>query len=213
MKLINLFFLFLIVSLTAFPQSDPNAKKILDKLSEKNKSYKTIELEFTFTVENKEQKINETTKGVLKLKDDKYRVTMKEQEIFCNGKKIYTYSKETNEAQVIAVDELEADAITPKNMFTIYENNFKSRVKETIKEDGRTITVIDLYPTNPKEKDYSIVRLFVDAEKDQVLRANVLAKNGSLYVYKIDKITPNKELNDALFEFDKSKYPGVTVIE
>ncbi len=194
-------------------QTDTEAKKILDKLSEKTKSYKTIEVEFTFIVDNKDQKINETTKGTLKMKDEKYRLLMKDQEIICNGQKVYTFNKEANEVQVIGVDELEEDAITPKNMFTIYESNFKSRIKEKKKEDGKNITVIDLYPMNPKEKDYSIVRLFVDTDKMMVTKATVLAKNGTLYTYKIDKMLPDKEMNESLFIFDKSKYPGVSVIE
>lgn len=194
-------------------QTDTEAKKILDKLSEKTKSYKTVEVEFTFIVDNKDQKINETTKGTLKMKGEKYRLTMKDQEIICNGQKVYTFNKEANEVQVIGVDELEEDAITPKNMFTIYENNFKSRIKEKKTEDGKNITVIDLYPMNPKEKDYSIVRLFVDTDKNMVTKATVLAKNGTLYTYKIDKMVPDKEMNESLFIFDKTKYPGVTVIE
>lgn len=194
-------------------QTDTEAKKILDKLSEKTKSFKTVEVEFTFIVDNKDQKINETTKGTLKMKGEKYRLTMKDQEIICNGQKVYTFNKEANEVQVIGVDELEEDAITPKNMFTIYENNFKSRIKEKKTEDGKNITVIDLYPMNPKEKDYSIVRLFVDTDKNMVTKATVLAKNGTLYTYKIDKMVPDKEMNESLFIFDKTKYPGVTVIE
>jgi len=194
-------------------QTDTEAKKILDKLSEKTKSYKTVEVEFTFIVDNKDQKINETTKGTLKMKDEKYRLLMKDQEIICNGQKVYTFNKEANEVQVIGVDELEEDAITPKNMFTIYESNFKSRIKEKKTEDGKNIAVIDLYPMNPKEKDYSIVRLFVDTDKMMVTKATVLAKNGTLYTYKIDKMVPDKEMNESLFIFDKSKYPGVTIIE
>jgi len=194
-------------------QTDTEAKKILDKLSEKTKSFKTIEVEFTFIVDNKDQKINETTKGTLKMKGDKYRLLMKDQEIICNGQKVYTFNKEANEVQVISVDELEEDAITPKNMFTIYESNFKSRIKEKKNEDGKNITVIDLYPMNPKEKDYSIVRLFVDTDKNMVAKATVLAKNGTLYTYKIDKMVTDKEMNESLFVFDKAKYPGVTLIE
>lgn len=194
-------------------QTDTEAKKILDKLSEKTKSYKTVEVEFTFIVNNKDQKINETTKGTLKLKDDKYRLLMKDQEIICNGQNVYTFNKEANEVQVIGVDELEEDAITPKNMFTIYESNFKTRIKEKKIEGGKNITVIDLYPMNPKEKDYSIVRLFVDTDKNMVTKATVLAKNGTLYTYKIDKLIPDKEMSESLFVFDKSKYPGVTIIE
>ncbi|MCX7744976.1 MAG: outer membrane lipoprotein carrier protein LolA [Flavobacteriales bacterium] len=194
-------------------QTDTETKKILDKLSEKTKSFKSVEVEFTFIVDNKDQKINETTKGTLKMKGEKYRLMMKDQEIICNGQKVYTYNKEANEVQVIGVDELEEDAITPKNMFTIYENNFKSRIKEKKTEDGKNITVIDLYPMNPKEKDYSIVRLFVDTDKNMVTKATVLAKNGTLYTYKIDKMVPDKEMNESLFVFDKTKYPGVTIIE
>lgn len=212
----RLFLLFaaIVISTVSFhAQSDTEAKKILDKLSEKTKSYKTVEVEFTFIVDNKDQKINETTKGTLKMKDEKYRLLMKDQEIICNGQKVYTFNKEANEVQVIGVDELEEDAITPKNMFTIYENNFKSRIKEKKTEEGKNITVIDLYPMNPKEKDYSIVRLFVDTDKNMVTKATVLAKNGTLYTYKIDKMVPDKEMNESLFIFDKAKYPGVTVIE
>lgn len=212
-KISSLVAAFVISTILVNAQTDTEAKKILDKLSEKTKSYKTVEVEFTFTVDNKDQKINETTKGTLKMKDEKYRLLMKDQEIICNGQKVYTFNKEANEVQVIGVDELEEDAITPKNMFTIYESNFKSRIKEKKTEDGKNITVIDLYPMNPKEKDYSIVRLFVDTNKNMVTKATVLAKNGTLYTYKIDKMVPDKEMNESLFIFDKTKYPGVTVIE
>jgi outer membrane lipoprotein-sorting protein len=107
------------------------------------------------------------------------------------------------------VSELDADAVTPKNMFTIYESDFKSKVKE---KKGK-VTVIDLFPMNPKEKDYSIVRIDVDTEKLQVNRAMVLAKNGTHYTYRIDKLTPDKTFDDSIFKFDKSKYPGVKIIE
>lgn len=212
-KISSLVAAYVISTLLLNAQTDTEAKKILDKLSEKTKSYKTVEVEFTFIVDNKDQKINETTKGTLKMKDDKYRLIMKDQEIICNGQKVYTFNKEANEVQVIGVDELEEDAITPKNMFTIYESNFKSRIKEKKTEGGKNIAVIDLYPMKPKEKDYSIVRLHVDTDKNMVTKATVLAKNGTLYTYKIDKMLPDREMNESLFVFDKSKYPGVMIIE
>jgi len=188
---------------------DEESKKILDQLSAKTKAYKTVELSFTFIVKNDEQGIRDTTKGTLKMKDEKYRLTLADQEIFCDGNKVYTYNKELNEAQVVEVSELDADAVMPKNMFTIYESDFKSKIKE---KKGN-ITVIDLYPMNPKDKDYSIVRIDVDMTRLQVNRAMVLAKNGTHYTYRIDKLTPDKTFDDSIFVFDKTKYPKVKVIE
>lgn len=194
-------------------QQEDEAKKLLDQLSEKTKAYKTVEINFTFIVKNTDQGLMDTTKGVLKLKDEKYRLTLKDQDIFCDGIKVYTYNKELNECQVVAVSELDADAVTPKNMFTIYESDFKSKIKEKKKDNGKNITVIDLFPLKPKEKDYSIVRIDVDVDKLQVIKAMVLAKNGTHYTYRIDKLTPDKSFDDTIFIFDKTKYPKVKVIE
>jgi outer membrane lipoprotein-sorting protein len=213
MKRILTIVMSLCMGISSFAQVDAEAKKILDKLSVKSKAYKTMEVEFTLTVTNKTKGINEVTKGTMKLKGEAYRLLLKDQEIICNGTKIYTYSKEANEVQVIGVDELEKDAITPKNIFTIYENNFKSALKEKKVMNGKNIAVIDLYPTNPKEKDFTSVKLEVDLDKNQFSKATVTAKNGTTYVYKIDKFTADKEYSSTTFTFDKSKYPGVSVIE
>lgn len=194
-------------------QHDEKSKKILDDLSAKTKAYKTVELSFTFIMKNDDQQLYDTTKGVLKMKGEMYHLKLKDQEIFCDGIKVYTYTKETNECQVIEVSELDEDAVTPKNMFTIYENDFKSAIKEEKVVKGKKITVIDLFPLKPKEKDYSIVRIEVDVEKLHVNKAMVLAKNGTYYSYHIDKLTPDKEFDDKIFKFDKSKFPGVSVIE
>lgn len=211
----------LLIGITAaVAQHDPKSKAMLDKLSAKTKAYKTVEAKFSFNIKNKDQGIDETQSGILKMKGDKYYLKVGDgdansyKEIFCDAKKVYTYSKETNECQVLSVDELDKDALTPKNMFTIYEQGFKSKVKEEKKDSkGRNIMVIDLYPLKPKEKDYSMVRLEVDKDKAEFLKATILGKNGSYYYYTISSFTPDVELDDNIFIFDKTKYKGVKMIE
>lgn len=194
-------------------QNVGEAKALLDKLSEKTKSYETVEVAFSFLVTNKEQDIREERKGKLKMKGEKYVLEMDSLFIVCNGKQVTSYSREMNEAQVIPVDELDEDALTPESMFTIYEEGFKSRIREEKVEDGRKITVVDLYPLEPKEKDYTIVRLDIDEEKMRITRAVVIGKNGTLYSYTIHQFKPNGPLSEAEFEFNESDFPGVTVIE
>lgn len=190
-------------------QHDAKAKEMLDKLSVKTKAYKTVEVSFSFRVLNKDQGIDQTSEGTLKMKGDKYYLKLDEKEIFCDATKVYTYDKNLNECQVISVSELDADAVTPKNMFTIYEAGFKSKVKS----EKNNIMTIDLYPLKPKEKDYTMVRIDVDKSKVQVLNATVLGKNGSTYYYTIKSLTPDKTYDDAIFNFDKTKYPKVKIID
>jgi|688.fasta_scaffold354141_1 outer membrane lipoprotein-sorting protein len=195
-------------------QHDTKSKEMLDKLSSKNKAYKTMEVEFTFQIVNKDDNINETQKGTLKMKGDKYYLKLADKEIFCDAKKVYTYSKDLGECQVISVDELEKDAMTPKSMFTIYEEGFKSKVKEEKKDKtGRNIMTIDLYPLKPKEKDYTMVRLDVDKDKEEFVKATILGKNGSVYYYTVTELTANTNMDDVIFNFDKTKYPKVKMIE
>jgi outer membrane lipoprotein-sorting protein len=201
-------------TVTLMGQHDVKSKAMLDKLSNKTKAYKTIEVKFTFQMVNKDDNIDQTQKGSLKMKGEKYYLKLDDKEIFCDGKKVYTYSKEPNECQVISMDELDKDAVTPKNMFTIYEQGFKSKVKSEQKDkQGRNVMTIDLYPLKPKEKDYTMVRLDVDKDKEQFIKATILGKNGSYYYYSVTSLNPDTDMDDSIFTFDKSKYPGVKIID
>jgi len=69
-------------SLFAQTSSDPDAKKILDAVSAKFKSFKAIQAGFTYKVENGDGKAISTKKGTVFMKGTKYRVSFVGQEIF-----------------------------------------------------------------------------------------------------------------------------------
>jgi len=58
-------------SLFAQTSSDPDAKKILDAVSEKFKSFKAIQAGFTYKVENADGKVISTKKGTAYMKGTK----------------------------------------------------------------------------------------------------------------------------------------------
>ena len=147
------------------------------------------------------------------MKGDLYQLQMDSLTVVCDGKTVITYRADVNEAQRVPVTELEEDALTPQTMFTIYEKGFKGKVKEKKTVGGRRITVIDLFPTNPKDKDYSIVRLDIDEDKLQIIKALVIGKNGTKYTYRIERLTPDKDFPASIFVFDASKYPGVNMVD
>lgn len=196
-----------------FAQTDTKATEILKQLSDKTKTFTAMDVDFSFTLLNKAKKLDETTEGNIKLKGDKYRINLSGQDIFCDGTTITNYKAETNEATLIKVSDLEAGAISPQSIFNIYEAGFKSKLKEEKTENGSAIAIIDLYPLDPKEKDYTIVRLEIDKTKLEMRKATVLGKNGTLYIYMIVKINTNPDFADSIFTFNKADYPGVEVIE
>lgn len=202
--------LFLALGVNA--QVDKKAKDLLDKVSAKTKSFTTYKITFSFTLNNPDLKINETTQGTLAVKGSKYHLKMGEQEIFCDGKNVITYQKETNEALAQDVADMDDESITPQSIFMMYEKGFKIRYVKDQAESGKKIAVIDLYPIDPKKKDYSIITLFVDESQSSINKAEIKAKNGSKYTYSVNKMEPNLSLSETTFLFDKTKFPGVKVI-
>lgn len=196
----------------ASAQIDKKAKDVLDRVSSKTKSFSSYKVNFSFTLVNPELKTNETIQGTLSVKGDKYHLKMGQQEIFCDGKNVVTYQVETKEALVQDISDMDTESITPQSIFMMYEKGFKIRYVKDASEGGRKLAVIDLYPLEPKKKDYSIITLFVDDAQQSIVRAEIKAKNGSKYTYSVSKMEPNVALTDNVFVFDKAKYPGATVI-
>ena len=50
-------------------------------------------------------------------------------------------------------------------------------------------------------------------EIKNIISTKVFEKNGNRYSYSITSLVPNSNLEDNLFIFDASKYPGVEVID
>jgi outer membrane lipoprotein-sorting protein len=71
--------------------------------------------------------------------------------------------------------------------------------------------VVKLFPTDAGKKPYHTVVLTVDKAKNEPKSVQVLYKDGNIVTYTLKKFTANAALADALFTFDKAKYPGVEV--
>jgi len=191
---------------------DPKAKTILDEVSVKTKSYTSIKAEFTYSMENEADDISESQKGTLLLKGKKYRLEIAGQEIISDGKTVWTYLKDVGEVQI---SELEYDegAVSPTNIFTIYEEGFKYQFYKEEVQDGRSVQLINLYPINANEKSYHTIRLSIDKNKKQLIAIEIFGKEGNTYTYKIKKFATNLTVEDSHFTFKPSDHPDVEIID
>src|ERR1700748_45015 len=78
-------------------KSDPEAKKILDAVSSKFKTFNSVQATFTYRVENGTGKQLSSKAGTILMKGTKYHVTFSGQEIYCDGSTIWNYDKSAKE--------------------------------------------------------------------------------------------------------------------
>src|SRR4051812_17564792 len=121
-----LFTSLLFIVIAAFAQTDKKAQDILKTVSTKYKSFKSLKASFSITVENGKDKSKEVQSGILYLKGQKYKLEIAGQDILSDGKTRWTYVKDANEVQ-IDNQRIDENAITPANIFTIYEKGWQSK--------------------------------------------------------------------------------------
>jgi outer membrane lipoprotein carrier protein len=193
-------------------KSDPDAKLILDKVSQKIKSYKSMQLIFTLKVEDAKGNLEGTKKGILYLKGNKYRVDITGQEIFCDGVTVWTYDKSSNEVTITKYDST-SSTMSPQKLFTdFYDKDFLYKLNGEQKMGTKSVYEIEMTPVD-KTKNIFKVYLYVDKASKVVAGSKMLDKGGNKYSYAVNSLNGNAGLSDATFTFDKTKHPGVEEVD
>ena len=195
--------------------SDPAAKKILDGVSAKFKTYKAVNALFTLKVEDSKGKLQGSQKGSVYMKGNKYRVSIagkENKEMFCDGATVKTFDKAANEVTITKFD-ASAKTITPQSLMTdFYDKDFLYKLNGEQKDGARTLQEIEMTPVD-KSKTFHKVYVYVDKAKQNIYSAKVLDKNGNKVTYTITSLNGAATVNDQMFLFDKSKYPGVEEVD
>ena len=110
-------------------QNDARAKQILDEVSAKTKTFKSMSADFVFSMVNKEMDINEQNAGTIKVKGQKYKVVLPDAgvEIYSDGNTIWNYMHDGNQVTITSVEDSESELMDPSSIFSIYERGFKSK--------------------------------------------------------------------------------------
>lgn len=192
--------------------SDPAAKKILDGVSAKFKTYKAVQAVFTLTAEDARGAVQGSKKGTVFMKGIKYRVSITGQDIFCDGTTIWTYDKAANEVTVTQVDP-SGNGITPQKLFTnFYDKDFLYKLNGEKKVGAKILQEIELTPTD-KTRNFHKVYLLVDKIAQTIVVTKILEKAGNRYSYTVNSFNGRASVPETTFLFDKAKYPGVELID
>lgn len=191
-------------------KNDPEAKKILDAVSAKFKTFTSVQAGFTYKVENASGKVLSTKTGSILMKGTKYKLSFSGQEIFCNGTTIWSYDKAANEVTINDVDP-SGSTITPQKLFSnFYDKDFYYTLNGEKKIGTKVVQEIQMTPVD-KKKAFHTVYLQIDKNAKTIYSTKVLENSGTRYTYTVNSMKTNIPAADSQFVFDKAKYPGVTV--
>ncbi len=202
-------FLWMLWTVSAFAQNDPQAKEILDKAAAKFKAYPAAEIEFTLTMENPDEDISETHEGKAWMKGNLYKLNLMDVENFYDGKNIYTYMPEVQEVNIKNPNEEEEEMLNPTTLFDIHNQGFNQKlISQT---DG--IAYIELFPTDPN-RNFTKIGIWVNSATASIQKVTSFGKDGDQVSITIKNIKQSSPVpDDAFFKFDTAKHPEVEVID
>ena len=193
-------------------KSDPEAKAILEKVSKKYESIKSLEIEFDMTIEIPEEE-TVVQKGKVIQYGEKYFLDIPQFAIYCDGKVIWTHLKNQKQVQInnFEVDEENEDIMSPKDILKIYKGDkyFYVLMNEAY-EKGVMIQEIEFKPKD-RNSEYSKMRVTINKNTSEIMRLKVFSRDGSRYTFAIGNTNLDKKFGDDTFVFVKSKAPDVVV--
>jgi outer membrane lipoprotein-sorting protein len=208
-RITAIFITFLFIFLQSAAQ-DIKANKILEELKEKTRSYLTIQAEFTYSVTNPQQDLNESFNGVLYIKGDSYRLSLAGQLVICDGETTWTYIEDAQEVQINSVEE-EDESLTPSKIFNSVFDDYTSQFTGEYNQDGRILQKIELTPV--ENKSFSKIILEIDKFKLEIVQLAVSDKSGNRYSYKITRFNTGMPIGDDKFTFNINAFPDAEIID
>ncbi|HEX8356838.1 MAG TPA: outer membrane lipoprotein carrier protein LolA [Segetibacter sp.] len=207
-KLYHLFLILLVFTVQANAQNDANAKKVLDEVSSRLKTYKGVAANFSLLSKSRTGKVNNNVAGKILIKGNKYYIKQGATEIFSDGIKTWNYNGE-GEVTVTAAD-ADEQTLTPQRLLTnFYDKDFSYKL---VSSTGAT-NEIQMIPTD-KRKNFKQVNVFVDKAKMMITKARVVDKSSNTIQFSLSNINTNTTIADKTFVFNPKNYKqAIEVIE
>lgn len=193
---------------TAYEQK---ANELLSKASALIKAYTSMEIEFSYVMENQEMDITERMSGTIYSKGDKYRMILGDNVFISDGETAWNYIDDLYEIHINSVENTEG-GITPTALIEDFENEYRGKFIKQENHKGQTVDIIDLVPITPQS--FFKYRLALDANDHSIVYTIAYDRHGGTYTYNIDTLKPNAGISDSRFVFNRSDFPeAVDVID
>ncbi|SHE78503.1 hypothetical protein SAMN05444278_105183 [Psychroflexus salarius] len=187
-------------------QSDAKAQNLISEVLSKVKAYDNIQVEFSYILENTQEKLKQETRGSLSLKDEKYLLNLMGTTQLFDGEKIYTIIPEDEEITISNYNPENDNQLTPSKMLTFFEEGYIYKNDILQNKDGRKIQYVKLIAKD-SEADMQEALIGIDQMTKHIYNLIQSQDNGTRIEIRVTKFKPNQPLSTNMFSFDESRYP------
>ena len=187
-------------------QNDIRAEKLLNNVSEKIDSSETFKINFTYTLENLIENINQDSDGSIVIKDDNYLLEFMGIKQLCDSKKVYSIVPENEEIIISNIDEDESETIKPSKLLKFYREGYLILwdKKELILE--KEIQFVKLIPIN-SNSDIDYLQLGIDISNNDIVKLIEIGKNKTKTILTVNQLQYDIEIDLNFFVFSEEDYP------
>ena len=187
-------------------QNDIRAEKLLNSVSEKIDSSETFKINFTYTLENLIENINQDSDGSIVIKDDNYLLEFMGIKQVCDSKKVYSIVPENEEIIISNIDEDESETIKPSKLLKFYREGYLILwdKKELILE--KEIQFVKLIPIN-SNSDIDYLQLGIDISNNDIVKLIEIGKNKTKTILTVNQLQYDIEIDLNFFVFSEEDYP------
>jgi archaellum component FlaF (FlaF/FlaG flagellin family) len=204
-KIILLFIVIVLSNNIIISQDSEEAEKLLNKVSENIKSYDNIYINYTYTLFNSEEDINQTNKGSFVTEDDKWKFVMLDVTRIFDGDKLYTISPDDEEVTISTQNPDDESTITPNKMLYFYEEGYNFEMDIVQYVGRKKIQYVKLIPMD-SDAEIKYILMGIDVEFNQIYKVIETGINDTQTTIAIIDFEVNLPLEESLFIFDEEKY-------
>jgi outer membrane lipoprotein carrier protein len=185
--------------------SETKAADLLKKASNKIKAFTTMEVNFSYVMENSQMGINESLSGKVFSKGDKYRMTVGDNIFISDGKTVWNYLDELDEIHINTVENSEG-GLSPTALLSDFATQYQAKFIKQESHKGKMVDIIDLVPNTPQS--FYKYRVALDARDQMLVYTIAYDRHGGTYTYTIENIKPNQPIPDTRFVFNRNEFPA-----
>ena len=186
-------------------QNAEEAEILLNKVSENIKSYENIYINYTYTLSNLEEDINQTNKGSFVTEGDNWKFVMLGVTRIFDGDKLYTIIPDDEEVTISTQNPDDESTITPNKMLYFYEEGYNFEMDIVQYVGRKKIQFVKLVPMD-SDAEIKYILLGIDVEFNQIYKVIETGINDTQTTIEIVDFEVNLPLEESLFVFDREKY-------
>lgn len=208
MKKIILYTLLLFVFNFLSSQNDERASSLLEEVTNKIDTAVSYSIDFTYTLQNEIENINQESNGFIVIENDNYLLDFMGIKQLCDSKKIYSIVPENEEIIISDIKENEnSESIKPSKLLNFYREGYLILWDKIENYKSSKLQFVKLIPSK-SNSDIDYLLLGIDTKTKNIRKIVEIGKNKTKTVLTINSIKYNPEIDKNLFIFNENDYPN-----